>query len=597
MSALTVADLRRVRPGILEEVAGRLRREQSRLLEVAVVLLVARVARLSWAGAAADAAGTRYLALSSRLSSVVSRLGVSVDALESAAPRLRSALALLFRAGSRAAEGGAWVDEWGGVRLPPRATTPDLVAAAVQARCESLLRAEVEALVRRSQTVARDADDDLARTLVAAARGVCGVTPTSGARVAPPPLLAGALTPFATAAWWASLRPEQQRQVLSEQPEWVGPRDGIPMADRHTANLVLLRRLEQQAQTRYDEVTKGWSVLHPDDVEAAQNRLADLQAVREVLGRPDGGDRTLLMVDGSGDLLEVAVAVGDVQRAEHVVTYVAGLSTTVRGDLRRYDSTFTRMRNQAAPVGERDEDDLAIITWLGYPAPQNTRVGLSGVKVPEASVFGSSRAQGYAAELAAFTNGIAASRDRYVHQTVWAHSYGSVLAGFALLQPHSIDEVVVFGSPGLPFRSIEQTGLKRGSLNVLRADLDPVATAGPVVHDAEAENVAGSIWLSTAASKDAVNTWRPSSGHGGYLDAGSTSERNLIAVALGRPDRTVRASPGERTSHFSYERVESWVTSVGRGLRRRFPFGTPPMHRAWSSFPPRSGQPSPPHPA
>lgn len=591
MSTLTVADLRRVQPGVLEEVAGGLRREQARVLEVAAVLLVARVARLSWVGAAADAANTRYLALSGRLGGVVSRLGASVDALESTAPRLRSALSLLFRAGHRAEQEGAWVDEWGGVRILPKGAAPDAVAAAVQARCEALMRAEVEAMVRRAQTMARDADDALARSLVAAARGVPGIVPSTGGPVPSPPVLAGALTPFATAAWWSSLRPEQRREVMAAHPEWVGPRDGIPAADRHTANLVLLGRLEQQARARYDEATRGWNALHRAEIDAAANRLADLQAVRDVLGRHDGGDRTLLMVDGSGELLEAAVAVGDVDRAEHVATYVGGLSTTARGDLRRYDTTFSRMRNEAGRVGEGDADQLAVVTWLGYPAPQNTKVG-----VPEASVLGSSRAQSYAAELAAFTNGVAASRDRFVHQTVWAHSYGSVLAGFALLQPHSIDDVVVFGSPGLPFHSIEQAGLKRGGLNVLRADLDPVATAGPVVHQVEAENVAGSLWLSTVASKDAVNTWRPSSGHGGYLDAGSTSERNLVAVALARPDRTVQASSKERTSHLSSERIGSWFTAVSEGPPWRLPFGAP-VHREWASIPRRSAPFGPTQPA
>ena len=151
---MTVADLRRVRPGVLDEVAGRLRREQARVLEVAAVLLVARVARLCWAGAAADAAGHRYLALSGRVSGLVARLGASVAGLESAAPGLRSAMAMLFRAGYRAAEEGAWVDEWGGVRLAVRVPDADVVAAAVNARREALVRAEVEALVARALAMA-----------------------------------------------------------------------------------------------------------------------------------------------------------------------------------------------------------------------------------------------------------------------------------------------------------------------------------------------------------------------------------------------------------------------------------------------------------
>lgn len=570
MSAMSVADLRRVRPDVLEEVAGRLRREQAMVVEVAATLLIARVTRLRWSGPAADAAGLRYAALSGRVSAVQCRLGASVDALETAAPRLRSALALLFRAGYRAAEEGAWVDEWGGVRLAARVAEPDVVTAALYARREALMRAEVEALVGRSQAMAREADETLARALVRAARGGVGAPSSTAGLAPPPPALTGPLTPFATAAWWTSLRPEQRRQVMNTHPEWIGPRDGIPAADRHAANLVLLGRLEQQARVRYDELVRPGPPLQPGEIAAVENRLADLQAVRDVLGRHDGGERTLLMVDGSGELLEAVVAVGDVERAEHVATFVAGLSTTVRGDLRRYDATFARMRSNASRVGDDDEDGLAVVTWLGYPPPQNI-IG----PVPQASVLGGGRAHDYAPELAAFTNGVAASRDRYVHQTVWAHSYGSVVAGFALLQPHSIDDVVVFGSPGLPFRSIDQTCLKPHGLNVLRADRDPVAAVGPVVHDVEAQNVAGSTWLSTAASKDAVNAWRASSGHGEYLDAGSTSVRNLLAVALARPDRAVRASPAERTSHFSEERVESWVTAVRAKPPWRYLFGAP----------------------
>lgn len=187
MSALTVADLRRVRPGVLEEVAVRLRREQARVLEVAAVVLVARVSGLAWTGAAAEAAATRSLALSGQLSGVVSRLGASVEALETAAPRLRSALAMLFRAGNRAAEEGGWVDEWGGLRLVPPVADPDVVVAAVRARREALLRAEVEALVQRSRAAARDADEALARALVGAVRGPGGASPSTAAPVPPPP--------------------------------------------------------------------------------------------------------------------------------------------------------------------------------------------------------------------------------------------------------------------------------------------------------------------------------------------------------------------------------------------------------------------------
>lgn len=558
---MTIPDVRRCRPGALEQVAQQLRREQSKMLQVLAALMMRRLLLQAWKGPAADAATARYGVVAVRVRDGVTGLGTSAACLDAAAAQLRLARTMLGRAGEMAAQSGGFVDEWGQLRMPPPVVGLDPAYLAVRARLEGLLRAEVEALVARTLVVARVADDALARALVGAANGGSSAGATgvwvSGGGLTSPPAAVGPLGAYESAAWWGSLTPAQKRGMLAEHPEWVGPRDGVPASDRHTANLVLLARLETQARRRLVELTQGAGPGSSLVTRAARERLDELQAVREVLARHDGGERTLLMIDGSGGLLEAAVAVGDVDAAEHVATFVGGFTTTVGGDLGRYDRTFNRMKSDAR---SKQRGKLAVVTWLGYPAPQ-----YDGALEPGRTVLGRGLARGYSDELAKLTNGIDASREQVVHQTLLAHSYGSVVAGEALLRPHSVSDVVVFGSPGLPFRSVAQAGLKPGGLNVLRAKYDPVAASGPLVHGHEAETVAGSLWLSTEASKDAVNLWRASGGHSEYLEPGTTSEHNLVAVAMLRDDLTVKAGDDERTSHVSVAHATSIVDEVLSG--------------------------------
>lgn len=570
MSTMTIPDVRRCNPDALEQLAQRLRREQSRMLEVLAVLLLRRVSRILWLGPAADAATARYGVVSGRVRDIITGLGTSAVCLDQAAAQLSAATMLLLRAGVTAVQEGGFVDEWGHLQMPAPSAGTDPTHLAVRARREGLLRAEVEALVARALVVARSTDDALAQALLAAGHGgsassTSAATASAAALAAggvllPPPAATGPLGAYQNAAWWTSLTPAQKRRVLAEHPDWVGARDGVAATDRHSANLVLLARLQVEARAQLHEIMTRGTPGHYADELRARRRLDELQAVRDVLGRHDGGSRTLLMIDGSGELLEVAMAVGDVDHAEHVATFVGGFTTTVGGDLRRYDETFNRMKGEAR-LFERGE--LAVVTWMGYPAPQ-----YSGVLRPSSSVLGGGLARGYSDELAKFTDGIDASREQWVHQTLIAHSYGSVVAGNALLKPHAVSDVAVFGSPGLPFSSATQAGLKAGGLNVLRAKRDPVSAAGPVVHGHEAETVAGSVWLSTEASKDAVNVWRASSGHSEYLEAGTTSEHNVLALAMLRDDLIVPAGDDECNSHFSLSRAQTLVAEgmTGRPL-------------------------------
>lgn len=559
-AGLSVRDVRASRPQSLVAVSRRLEDQRRRVATMAQLLLWRRSAAPRWSGASSSAAADRFAIVVGGLGQVAQSIAVAGQALGLAAGRLQSAVDLVGRADRRAAAEGAWVDDDGTLFLPVRTTVGDPAAQAHRARLDELLRAEVRACLQRARRAATETDEELARTLLASARGT---TTSSGATAAvwvpvpgPPsaPAAAGNDAVFASAAWWRSLTHGERRRLIRERPEWVGPRDGVPAAARHEANLTLLARAERAAAARARDVDAAVATpWHAGERTRSDERVADLRAIRAVLGRRDGLERRLLLVDAGERDVKAVVAVGDLDRAEHVTTYVGGLTTTVRDDLARYDTTFARMRAEAIAMAS---GDVAVVTWMGYDAPQLDEI----VTSVDRTVLNAKLARDNAGALADFVTGLEAARDAPAHQTVWAHSYGAVLAGFASLRTTGIDDVAVFGAPGLPFSAVDRTGLKRGSLNVLGAIGDDVFNYGWMVHGTHSASVVGALRLSTFAPKepgvgcnhflrprsDFVDVGRTSSGHSDYLRAGTDSARNLVAVAAGRPDLRIVQGADER---------------------------------------------------
>ncbi|WP_323099810.1 alpha/beta hydrolase [Intrasporangium sp. YIM S08009] len=559
MTTLDVGRIRSSRPEVLLAAAQGL--ERCRLDVEAVVIRLLRGRARGWSGPAAAAAAAQAAALVAGLGRLGACLAASSICLGQAADRVRTAQDLLSRADERAAADGAWVDHEGTLFLPVRAAGLDPVLEAYQARRDVLLREEVHTYLRQAVRLAADVDARLAADLLAAARGGPAAAPVLAAGgvlpvPAPPVVLHDASGAYASAAWWRCLTDAERRSVVRDHPQWLGPRDGIPATARHEANLALLAEAERAAAAALAaERDQPANVLGVDVLAPARRRVEDLRAVRAVLGRRDGVLRRLLFLDARGSQVKVVVAQGDVDTAEHVVTFVGGLSTKARDDLERYDDWFTPLRQQALREGEGA--DTAIVTWMGYEAPQPYEI----VTSRDRSVLNPKIARDNADELAAFVTGLGAARDEPVHQTVWAHSYGSVLAGNALLLDSPIDDVAVFGSPGVPFDRIERTGLKAGSFNVLEGGHDVVAHPGWPLFGRHPDTVSGAVSLSTTALKDPTapcNLWRgigsgaddpsrTSAGHTQYLRAGTVSTDNLVAVAVGRRDLVVQQTPVERS--------------------------------------------------
>ena len=498
-------------------------------------------------------------------------MGVSGQALSHAGVRLVAGLAALERASEVAARRGARVTDLGVVIVPARPSSGDAVLDAHEVREDALMRSEVAAYVLTAQRVVTETDLELARLLVLTVvsvgpggqplgTGERGVLPTL---LPPPPVTQGSAGPeevFASAAWWGSLTSQERGQAIAAHPEWVGPRDGVPVADRDAANRVLLDRAEAAATARVAALEAGGEPLAGERgaggapvlgmglagrgsaLELNRGRVDALRAVRRVLGRTDGARRRLVLVDVSGRQPRAAVAIGEVDSAPHVTTFVGGFTTTVAADLERHVTDLARLRGEAAGLAK---GDVAVVTWLGYDAPQ-----VEEVASPSRTVLAAGVAAQGGEQLAAFVTGLDAARRVPPDQSVLAHSYGSVVLSFALRRPTGIDRVALFGSPGTggAVNAIVDTGLKPGGFNVLGSVDDPVVAGGSVVLAPRAASVLGSTRLSTYAPGGAGSDGgrRTSRGHSDYLKAGSDSARNLAAIAADRPDATIPESEAER---------------------------------------------------
>ncbi len=585
MTPITVGDLRACRPEQLSATARRLEEHRRALLDAASVVLRARTVALGgqvvgpaasrWSGPAATGGAARLSELAAEITSLAGALGVAGQALSHAGLRLRAGRAALERAGDLATRRGARLTDLGVLVAPARPSTGDPVLDAHEAREDAVMREEVTAYVLTARRVATESDLELARLLVATAPdarhggqlvgvGERGVLPT----MTPPPAVVGgpaggaesAGTVFASAAWWGSLTSQEQGRLAETRPEWVGPRDGLPVVDRDTANRVLLDRAEAQASARVAALEAGGDALpgergaggapvlgvglgeRASALELNRTRLEALRAVRRVLARTEGGRRRLVRLDVSGRHPLAAVAIGDVDSAEHVTTFVGGYTTTVVADLERHDAALARLRTEALGLAR---GDVAVVTWLGYDAPQ-----VEETPSPTRSVLSAQVAERGGEQLAAFVTGLDASREVPPDQSVLAHSYGSVVLSFALRRPTGIDRVALFGSPGTggAVRSIVDTGLKPGGFSVLGSVDDPVVAGGSLVLAPRAASVLGATRLSTyaAGGPGSQGERRTSRGHSDYLKPGSDSARNLAAVVADRSDATIAESPEER---------------------------------------------------
>lgn len=490
----------------------------------------------------------------------------SVARLDGLARDCSGAVTEMSRAASRlrAAWGGPDAD---GFQRRAASSAREVEAVAEAVRC---MARTVRRQARGQDAVSDDAGDGLAATAPAPAPTTPAVPPSPVTpprpldELVPPPRLS--TSPTDNARWWGRLTEAERAAVLAGHPGWLGNRDGIPFDVRDEANRAYLPvlRADLEAQhaallTGRDDAVADWLGLgdqhrdlqrrwggletwvsgDPTALVEIEDKLASLDAVERVSALPD---RQLVELDASRDRMEAAVAVGDMQTADHVAVFTPGLTSTVQGSLEGYDSDMYALRDKATADLQRErrgDETVATVTWIGYQAPQ-----LDGSVVfgGERSVASNHMAREGGRQLASFDDGIAAARPDDPHLTNLGHSYGSTTTSSGLQQTTAVDDAVLLGSPGPASGwrdwltwSTPDHGLDPSRIHVLENDGDVVADLDYFGRDPSTDP-GGYTHLSTHESVWGERT----TGHSSYLRDRTTAQHNISQVVIDGRDKVGR---------------------------------------------------------
>ena len=287
-------------------------------------------------------------------------------------------------------------------------------------------------------------------------------------------------SPEEVSVWWALLSESEREALINKDPEKYGNLNGIDMASRAKANELALNGyfdaagnripgLLEKAQKEYDEAKAAyekdrdsfWGMQYKVDASLeryrnAENKLNDLNAVKEAL---EGEDISLVALEFGerGENVRAALAIGDVDNAKHVTTFVPGMTTSCR---KSTDLNLRYARNlihAAETAGRAEQGSVAAVAWMGYEAPPYPEPG-------DLSVASPGKAQAGAEKLNGFLTGIhswRSERGMDVHQTPVTHSYGSLTGGFAMrdIGEGVVDDFVYTGSPGSAVYSVGTLGV------------------------------------------------------------------------------------------------------------------------------------------
>ncbi|MEV0896349.1 alpha/beta hydrolase [Actinoplanes sp. NPDC049802] len=440
-------------------------------------LLPARL-RASWSGAAADAAVSRLDGLRRRLTLFRVLCWRADQALSEFAATLGRARALLDRALARARRAGLVVDDSGVVRgRPAEQEVARSVAAELATALEMAAGADAAAASRL------DGPADVPPTPVATSFPACTATPEEVAR------------------WWAGWTPAERNWLLVTDPAAFAGADGIPVADRDIANRLLL------------------DGRHGEGLDRLRARLAD-----------DSGPRAYLVdlgLDGDG---RAVVALGDPDRASHILTHVPGMTS----DLSSLSGELTRAERVAVRAGEIDPArTTSAVLWLGYDAPDFLHEAHSARQ----AVDGSAGLRRFQESLRVTHDGPAA------HQTLLGHSYGSLVVGRAAVSEGlAADRLVFVGSPGVGVDSAAELRVPADQIwsTTSRTDVIQYAAVSPrelLVPDLGLPGRSHDLWFgrspSDAGFGGRVFASQFDAGHLGYWEPGRPALDALARLTLG----------------------------------------------------------------
>ncbi|WP_158848983.1 WXG100-like domain-containing protein [Saccharothrix deserti] len=268
--------------------------------------------------------------------------------------------------------------------------------------------------------------------------------PPVGQTPPPPP---GA-SPQEVNTWWRSLSEGERADIVKNSPDLVRNLDGIPATDRDQANRNVLDREIAALRAERDRLADAFT-RQPERWEQENGRLTQLDQQITELERLRGvfamdKNYYLLGLDTADDG-KIIVSYGNPDTAQNVATYVPG----TLAELHQAGGDIDRARLLAEAAGRAAEESTAVITWIGYDAPDN--------------IFPAAASPVYAdnaeESLNRFQDGLRATNPQ-AHLTAVGHSYGTTTIG-QTARDHGLaaDDVVLVSSPGAGTQHVSELRL------------------------------------------------------------------------------------------------------------------------------------------
>lgn len=290
----------------------------------------------------------------------------------------------------------------------------------------------------------------------------------------PLPMPANRQDSQAVAAWWDSLTPEQQQELIDNDykkppSERIGNMDGVDGWARDAANrkslandLDPLKEKKENGVALTDEEQKKYDELKALEDAAAPSEYQPKKQLLLYDPVEPGEDQ---------DQLHAAVSVGDVDTAENVAVQTGGLDTSVGGNVKEYTHNMENIANSAG-------GNTAMVTYFGYDTPH---VSTGDPDQRDLSVTNTDRAAAGGRNLANFLEGLHDSRQGEGEAgdprlTAIGHSYGSTTTGYALTQVRDgvVDAAVFYGSPGIPATDVSELNVPSDSVYAIRNEGDVI---------------------------------------------------------------------------------------------------------------------------
>ncbi|WP_410602372.1 alpha/beta hydrolase [Amycolatopsis sp. lyj-90] len=505
---LTWGDVRRWDPAAIGRVADALNEGCARI--IAANDDVEAMARIpGWDGEAATAAATRGESLASALEQLVAEASAVRRGAHEVQIALDRVVAFVRETDELASRNGLLIGAGGEIASSGGPSDPCVIAELAD-RIEQILcratdvDADFAAILQRA--LRGESTEQGAGTLAQAANA--GVA-QSGLSIIGPPEHG---SPGNNKAWWDSLSDTAKVALLQGNPGLVGNLDGIPATDRDAANRAVLAR--EIARLQGDPRLRG--------LEAIQQRLAQSEPRAFLLGLDTGGDGKAIVSAGNPDT------------AVNVATYVPGTGSElakIGGDLNRSDKMWAVATTAGSP-------STAVITWLGYDAPNEIRDAASD-----------KYADGGKAALAGFQDGLRETHQGPPsHNTVLGHSYGTTVVGHAARDGGlAADELVFVASPGVGAHDVSELhldGVNQGEVgdhvhatvaehdminlaNIEIAGYDPILGQDPTDAD-----FGGQVFTS-APGKDGWGGYS-SEAHSQYWEDNNPALRNVALIIAGK---------------------------------------------------------------